>query len=203
MMADMHVYKGIAKCMKLLKEKGIGKDNENQHQRYMFRGIDDAYNALVGCLVESEIIVLPCYSGHVVAERGQTKDGKAITGATVNGQFRIVSVVDGSETSVTFPGEAHDTADKSTNKAMSAAYKYFVFQTFCVPTEGDGASKDADFSTHEVAKPTAKTVSLKERINATKSVDELQALLPLIEKETEAVKKDLRPLFSSKLGSFK
>src|SRR5690606_19364534 len=45
-------------------------------------------------------------------------------------------------------GEAMDSADKATNKAMSAAYKYAAFQTFCIPTEGDN---DADATTHEVA----------------------------------------------------
>ena len=41
-----------------------------------------------------------------------------------------------------------DSADKATNKAMSAAYKYAAIQAFCIPTEGDN---DADATTHEVA----------------------------------------------------
>ena len=40
-----------------------------------------------------------------------------------------------------------DSADKATNKAMSAAYKYMAMQTFCIPTEGDN---DADASHHEI-----------------------------------------------------
>jgi hypothetical protein len=50
-------------------------------------------------------------------------------------------------TACTF-GEAMDSADKATNKAMSAAFKYVVMQTFCIPTEGDN---DADATSHEVA----------------------------------------------------
>ena len=45
-------------------------------------------------------------------------------------------------------GEAMDSADKATNKAMSAAYKYAAIQAFCIPTEGDN---DADATTHDVA----------------------------------------------------
>ena len=45
-------------------------------------------------------------------------------------------------------GEAMDSADKATNKAMSAAYKYLCMQVFCIPTEG---MEDADSQTHEVA----------------------------------------------------
>ena len=51
-------------------------------------------------------------------------------------------------------GEAMDRSDKATNKAMSAAYKYACFQTFCIPTEGDN---DADFTTHEVKEKSQKT----------------------------------------------
>jgi hypothetical protein len=46
-------------------------------------------------------------------------------------------------------GEAMDSGDKSTNKAMSAAYKYAAFQSFCIPTEGDN---DSENQTHEVKK---------------------------------------------------
>jgi len=45
-------------------------------------------------------------------------------------------------------GEAMDSGDKSSNKAMSAAYKYACFQAFCIPTEGDN---DADNTTHDIA----------------------------------------------------
>jgi hypothetical protein len=44
-------------------------------------------------------------------------------------------------------GEAMDSGDKATNKAMSAAYKYACMQAFSIPTEGDN---DADAHTHEV-----------------------------------------------------
>jgi hypothetical protein len=43
-----------------------------------------------------------------------------------------------------------DSADKATNKAMSAAYKYLALLVFCIPTEAS-AETDADFSTHEIA----------------------------------------------------
>ena len=52
-------------------------------------------------------------------------------------------------------GEAMDSGDKATNKAMSAAYKYAAFQTFAIPTEG---TPDADAETHEVAHGMAPSV---------------------------------------------
>ena len=51
-------------------------------------------------------------------------------------------------------GEAMDTGDKATNKAMSAAMKYALLQTFCIPTEEGG--KDTEENSHEV-KPSTPT----------------------------------------------
>ena len=49
-----------------------------------------------------------------------------------------------------------DSGDKSSNKAMSAAYKYACFLAFAIPTEGDN---DADSHTHEVAAPKGKPMT--------------------------------------------
>ena len=69
---------------------------------------------------------------------------------TVEAEFDFVSADDGSvHTARTF-GEAMDSGDKATNKAMSAAYKYACFQTFAIPTEGDN---DADATVHEPIAP--------------------------------------------------
>lgn len=53
---------------------------------------------------------------------------------------------DGSNVSAIVQGEGMDSADKSTNKAMSAAYKYALFQLLCIPTEEtaqDAGRRDA------------------------------------------------------------
>ena len=67
---------------------------------------------------------------------------------TVEAEFDFVSSADGSAHTVRTFGEAMDSGDKATNKAMSAAYKYAAFMTFAIPTEGDN---DADATSHEVA----------------------------------------------------
>ena len=73
---------------------------------------------------------------------------------TVDAEFDFVSALDGSKHTVRTFGEAMDSADKATNKAMSAAYKYAAFQAFAIPTEGDN---DADAHTPQsVAKHHAK-----------------------------------------------
>lgn len=126
---------------------GIAKDRQGDGIRYKYRGIDDVINALAPLYAENGLIVLPSVADRTCDER-QNKSGAPLFYVTVKTSFRIVCVEDDSEVSVgPFYGEAMDSSDKATNKAMSAAYKYFAFQTFAIPTEAD----DADSETHEPA----------------------------------------------------
>lgn len=128
--------------------EGISKSRANQQQGYKFRGIDEVLNALSRIIADNKLVIIPHVQSREVTER-QTKSGGALFSVVVNVTYTFVSAVDGTrETVGPFDGEAMDSADKATNKAMSAAYKYMAIQTFCIPTEGDN---DADATTHEVA----------------------------------------------------
>ena len=50
---------------------------------------------------------------------------------------------DGTYITATVIGEGMDSGDKASNKAMSIAYKYACFQTFCIPTEETHPEPDA------------------------------------------------------------
>lgn len=141
-----HVYEAIAAVMADLAKDGIGKSRINEHDRYRFRGIDDVYNALAPALAKHRLVVLPRVLSRESVERSSA-NGRALFYVTVQVAFDFVSAVDGSVHTVMTYGEAMDRADKATNKAMSAAYKYAAMQAFCIPTEGDN---DADATTHEV-----------------------------------------------------
>lgn len=149
------VYEAIAKVTKVMSKEGISKDSRNAAQGYQFRGIDDVYNALAPMLADANLCILPAVQSRECVERESAKGG-ALFYVTVRVDFAFVSAEDGSEHHVITYGEAMDSGDKATNKAMSAAYKYAAMQAFCIPTKGDN---DADAQTHEVrsvAKPTAK-----------------------------------------------
>lgn len=146
--APAHVYTAIAAVMAEMAKEGIGKNNKNTQQGYRFRGVDDVYNALSRVLSDNHLCVIPRVMSREIVER-QTKSGTVLFYVTVATEFDFVSAIDGTMHRVgPFYGEAMDSGDKATNKAMSAAYKYMAFQTFCIPTEGDN---DADATTHEVA----------------------------------------------------
>jgi hypothetical protein len=140
------VYNAISRVMADLTTVGISKDQRNLQQGYKYRGIDDAYNALAPIMSKRGLICLPRVLERDCVER-QTKSGGTLFYVTVAVEYDLVSADDGSRHTVRTYGEAMDSADKATNKAMSAAYKYMAFQTFCIPTQGDN---DADATTHEV-----------------------------------------------------
>ena len=145
-MSTKAVYKAIADVSAEIALTGISKDRKNEQQGYKFRGIDDVYNALAPFLAEAKLCILPNVLEREVVER-QTKSGGALFYVTVKVRFDFVSAEDDSKHEVTTYGEAMDSGDKATNKAMSAAFKYACMQAFCIPTEGDN---DADATTHEV-----------------------------------------------------
>ena len=140
------VYNAIAAVQAKMAKEGIAKGRRNQQQGYAFRGIDDVYAALAPVLAEHGLCVIPRMIERIEVERKTAKGGLALY-VTVHAEFDFVSAKDGSKHTASTYGEAMDTADKATNKAMSAAYKYAAFMTFAIPTEGDN---DADAVTHEV-----------------------------------------------------
>lgn len=145
--ASVTVYQKIAAVMAAISKEGIAKNRINEQQRYKFRGIDDVFNALSPILAAHRLLILPRVVKREQVERQTTKGG-AIFYTTLTVEFDFISADDGSKHTVTTIGEAMDSADKSSNKAQSAAYKYAAFQAFAIPTEADN---DADASHHDVA----------------------------------------------------
>lgn len=143
----MKVYKAINAIQSALSKTGILKDRKNSQQGYNFRGIDDVYNALSPLLSEHGLVILPRAISRTATEK-QSKAGGLLNFVVVEVEFDFISSEDGSRHTVKMYGEAMDSADKATNKALSAAYKYACLEAFAIPTEADN---DADATTHEIA----------------------------------------------------
>ena len=149
------VYKAISNVAKELAETGIKKESENKQQGFMFRSIDAVYNALAPALVKHGLLILPRMINRTATER-VTQRGGVLIYVTVKAEFDFISTKDGSKHTVVTYGEAMDSGDKATNKAMSIAYKYAAFQAFCIPTEETAI--DADAEVHNVAPRTAEQI---------------------------------------------
>ncbi len=145
-MSEQHsnVYSAIAAVMGELSQIGVGKTQKNEQQRYMFRGIDAMYNALSPLMSKHRLLALPRVVSKDTVER-QTKKGSTLFFTFVRVEYDFVCADQpDSKHTVTVEGEGMDSGDKSTNKAMSAAYKYAVMQTFCIPVEGQSIDSEQE-----------------------------------------------------------
>ena len=113
----------------------------NTQQGFNFRGIDQVMNALQNILPEVGVFYLPevLESSREVRD---TKNGGKNTFTTLKVKYTFYAA-DGSHVSATVQSEGMDSADKSSNKAMSGACKYALFQAFNIATE-EMIDPDAD-----------------------------------------------------------
>lgn len=169
----MKVLEAIRGVMHDISQHGISKGQKNKEQGYAYRGIDDVLNALSPLYVKHGLVIIP-----VVIERNvtqsQTKSGSALWKVTVKVEYTLWGSDGSTITSSTY-GEAMDSADKATNKALSAAYKYLAIQLFAIPVVG---TPDADESTPEEQVPVITEVQVAQlkRLLAASGADESQFL---------------------------
>lgn len=139
----MNIYEAINKTMEDIGV--VGKNEKNPDQGWKYRGIDAVMNALNPAMVKNGIFVIPEVLDMKREER-TNKKGNLLIHSVCTVQYTFFAE-DGTSVKAVVIGEAMDSGDKSINKAMSAAFKYACFQTFCIPTE---EMKDPDAEVHEV-----------------------------------------------------
>ena len=128
--------------------EAIGKNKRNQQQGFQYRGVDDAMNELHGVFARCGIFCVPEVLEQTREDRQTAKGGNLIY-SIMKVKFTFYAD-DGSSVSSVVIGEGMDSGDKASNKAMSVAFKYAVFQAFCIPTE----AVDPDATTPPASKPT-------------------------------------------------
>lgn len=140
------IYKKISDIMADC--PAISKSQKNAQQNYMFRGIDIVMNVLQPLFIKHRVFAVPEILESIREER-QTKSGGNLIYTVLKVKYTFYAE-DGSSVSAIVQGEGMDSADKSSNKAMSVAYKYACFQVLCIPTE---EMKDPESETPEISKP--------------------------------------------------
>jgi len=153
----MNIYQSIVGIMQDI--PAIGKDKVNAQQHFKFRGIDDVMNVMQPILAKHKVFVVPQVLEQVREERTTSKGGNLIY-SMLKIKF-IFYAEDGTFVEAITEGEGMDSGDKASNKAMSIAFKYALFQVFCIPT---GEMVDPDQETPEPSKPIKKTIT-QEQIN--------------------------------------
>ena len=145
------IYKQISQIMREC--PAIEKNQRNSQQGYAYRGIDDAMNTLQNLLPKYGVFYVPEVLESHREERTTAKGGNLIY-SVLKVKYTFYAE-DGSHIAAVVQSEGMDSADKSSNKAMSAACKYALFQVFNIPTK---EFVDPDATTPEPSKASEKPV---------------------------------------------
>jgi ERF superfamily len=114
----------------------VGKNGTNTQQNYKFRGIDDVLAATQHVMAKHRVLCIP-----KVLEREReyidTRNGGKMASVRLLVKFTFYAD-DGSFVESVTLGEAMDSGDKATNKAMATALKYCLTMGLLMPTREDG-----------------------------------------------------------------
>lgn len=153
-MTERTIFKALSAVQSDLAKVGIAKTKQNKQQGYAYRGIDDVLNTIAPILATHGVLIIPNVLNKEI-KIVNTKSGGTASHVVVEVGF-VLYDSNGDSICHTAYGESLDTSDKAVNKAVTAAYKYFLFHAFCVPIEGVG---DADNENIEQAAPEPALVS--------------------------------------------
>ena len=123
---------------------GIAKKDRNQAQGFNFRGIDSVVNAVSPQLQKFGVVVVPSVEDYsydtVEIGRNRTAMGHVKLKVT----YTFIGA-NGDAIKTTVVGEAMDSGDKATAKAMSVAFRTALLQALCLPTD----EPDPDATSYE------------------------------------------------------
>lgn len=150
------IYKQMSKVMSEI--GNVEKSQTNSAQGFKFRGIDQFVNALYPAMVKHGVFMCP----RCISEAHELREVNNGTKVRVDKHVHLLMeydfyAEDGSYVTIgPVPSEGLDSGDKATNKALSAALKYTLIQTFSIPTVD---MEDADKESPQIEKSVASTAS--------------------------------------------
>lgn len=147
--AQLGILQNLSNIMRNM--GAIGKDQKNQSQGFMFRGIEQVYNELHPLFAKEGVITLPELL-EMRSEVKTTSQGKPVNYSFVKMRYQFISPIDASSVALVVAGEGMDFGDKSMTKSMSVAHKYAMLQMFMIPTAD---MVDADAESYEATAPVA------------------------------------------------
>jgi hypothetical protein len=164
------IYKKMSEVM--MDVGSISKDQTNSAQGFKFRGIDQFVNALYPALTKHGVFMTPRTTQYETELREVTRsNGKSGVDKHVKLMVEYdFFAEDGSKVTVgPIAAEGLDSGDKATNKALSAALKYALIQTFSIPTV-DMVDSDSDSPEITTTKTTqVKTVTSNGKLDSKSS----------------------------------
>lgn len=183
----------LTQLAKVMAEVGaIGKKTKAPGLNYAFRGID-AVVAEVQPLFAAHGIVMCSRVTKAERDAYETAKGSRMISVRLTVEHDFWCAEDGSKVTCVTIGEAMDTSDKASNKAMTAAEKYAITQTLKIPTYE--AERDVDQANHQYpstqsAAPKAHQPpnAIEVKLREAQTQADLDALIPHISKLANGAK---------------
>lgn len=165
----------------------VGKTGFNEQQRFKFRGVDAVINAVGPALRKHGGFIVPDVIDSTV-ERVPSAKGGVLNTVRLLVRFNVYAVGSSESITGTVAAEAFDSGDKATAKAMSVAFRTFLIQLLCLPTDEPDPDEDTYAVAPSINAKTGEIVNWVERAQAVKTMDELKAVYALASKSgaTEA-----------------
>ena len=157
----------------VMKEVGAVKKNDrNASQGFNFRGIDAVVNAVSPALQKHGVIVVPSVEDYEYASVEIGKNRTVMGHVKVKVTYTFIGA-GGDAIKSTVVGEAMDSGDKATAKAMSVAFRTALLQTLSLPTD----EPDPDSQSYERSEKVV--VDTKMLATAIAEASELETLAKL------------------------
>lgn len=177
--AAMTIHERLARILGEL--PAIGKDAFNEQQRFHYRSHDDVLNALNPLLAKYGVFVVPEVKKRIQGER-KTRSGGLMYEVNLLVQYSFYAAGGGDPIVASAWGEGTDSGDKSTNKAMTMAFKNVLAQVFAVST-ADTLDSDSDSPEETVGRTSgrpramqqSKLADLEQLIEEVKALDSDEA----------------------------
>jgi hypothetical protein len=131
---------------------GYVQKEKKQGLNYSFASEKALIEALRPAMVEAGIYMHVAEMRNVETKTYETKGGSLMNHTLVTAVIRFGHTPSNTFIESLALGEGADTGDKSANKAMTAAYKYAIRQTFCIETGDDPDNTSSDTQTRAAPK---------------------------------------------------
>lgn len=129
------VYVAFARVMADVQSIGKGDQRADTGGRYAFRGVDRVVNAVGPALRRHGVLVLPTRILEVEYRESRTTNNKIMQDIAVRVQWTIVGPAGDALPPVESAGQATDTSDKGTAKAVSVAQRVLFLTALHIPTQ--------------------------------------------------------------------
>lgn len=162
---------------------GQDKDGQNTHQNYAYRSYEGAVGILRRAMATHGLVCLPNVIELQTEER-KTQAGKPASRVLVCVRYDFMGPDPTDVVSATTWGEGIDQSDKAVNKALTAAHKYALMQTFMLATDAD----DTDASSPEfgqVVDPTGQQDAIAQALGFRHDSERQTAYQDLIQLRSE------------------